>query len=401
MSQLIKSYLQTKSLNDLRAEHGVRVHVKGHLATLAYDQFEAKNSDEIACHCRGMVIAREDGADIDVTVPFEARVLAFPFIRFFNYGHMNLVFEPMAVYEKVDGTMIVCYFDSIKNVWRVATRNVPDGSNVFGDHGVTFHMLFERALQEQFGLTFKAFTDRLYSKVTYVFELMTPMNQVVVKHDKFHICFLGARELDSGVERLVRELDLYDRVPTPKNHIADLLNHRGDFAGLEDKSLFEALVIAANARDPQKHEGYVILGPGMQRLKIKSDAYVTFNKVHDLTKYDILGLILDNTIDDFIPMMQDHHKVMVDVVSEKLSLWVTTVNKALADFEWFKYGSRKDFAAYLIPQKVLEPLQAHIFRAYAKNATITEVQSVLVGMKGADGRYSDASIRKIADWISL
>ena len=386
--------MQTKSLNDLRAEHGVRVHVKGHLATLAYDQFEAKNSDEIACHCRGMVIAREDGADIDVTVPFEARILAFPFIRFFNYGHMNLVFEPMAVYEKVDGTMIVCYFDSIKNVWRVATRNVPDGSNVFGDHGVTFHMLFERAVMEQLGMSFEAFTKLLAKDVTYIFELMTPMNVVVVKHEKFHICLLGARNLVSGSECLVDQLSISDLVPVPENYI-------DQFRGLKDEDFFNALVIAANARDPQKHEGYVIVGPDMQRLKIKSDAYVTFNKVHDLTKYDILGLILDNTVDDFIPMMQDHHKVMVDVVSEKLSLWVTTVNKALADFEWFKYGSRKDFAAYLIPQKVLEPLQAHIFRAYAKNATITEVQSVLIGMKGADDRYSDASIRKIADWISL
>lgn len=393
MSQLIKSYLLDKSLNDLRAEHGVRVHVKGHLATLAYDQFEAKNSDEIACHCRGIVLAREDGADIDVTVPFQARILAFPFIRFFNYGHMDLVFKPQAVYEKVDGTMIVCYFDSIKNVWRVGTRNVPDGSNVFGDHGVTFHQLFEKALLEQFNHSFESFTNCLDMGVTYIFELMTPMNQVVVKHDKFHVCLLGGRELFSGNECLVNELLISAFVPTPVDHIAD-------FAGLEGKDFFEALVVAANARDPQKHEGFVILGPNMERLKIKSDSYVTYNKVQDLTKYDVLELILNNTIDDFIPMMQPHHKALVDTVSEKLSSWVIRKNQALAEVDWFKFGSRKDFAAYVLGNKELVQIQAHVFRAYAKNETITEVQDVLSSMKDKTG-YTTGNINKIADWISL
>jgi hypothetical protein len=107
----VLSFLETHSLAELRETHGIRYNVKGHLVTLAYDQFEAKIDNNVSNLCRGLVIAREDGSSaIDVnSVPFgKAVVLAFPFIRFFNYGqgdsHKALdAFKIRSVMEKLDG----------------------------------------------------------------------------------------------------------------------------------------------------------------------------------------------------------------------------------------------------------------------------------------------------------
>jgi hypothetical protein len=105
-----------------------RVHVKPHngKVSLIYDQIEASPADPVACQCRGMVL-REGTWDL----------LAYPFDRFFNYGQPEaegLNLETSAFQEKLDGTLIIAYWDDRDSRWHTATRSLTEAH--LGHNGI-------------------------------------------------------------------------------------------------------------------------------------------------------------------------------------------------------------------------------------------------------------------------
>ena len=80
----IIAYLATHSLSDL-AQHGVlfrQSQLNPRKYSLNYDQIEAKNSNPIACACRGLIV-RQVHDDIPGGAG-EWEVIGQPFERFFN-----------------------------------------------------------------------------------------------------------------------------------------------------------------------------------------------------------------------------------------------------------------------------------------------------------------------------
>lgn len=409
---LILDYLKTHSLQELRDEHGVKYNVRGHLVTLAYDQFEASMSNPIACMCRGMVITDDafvakdasDSIQDDCPLP-QARILAFPFVRFFNYGQGDLVFKPEKVYEKLDGSMIVMYYDDRSGSWRFGTRNVPDGSNTANGGNTTFRNLVLKAAAKHYGYedpssdgSLGIFWMRFSLKkgMTYVFELMTPENKVVVDHKDYRLYLIGAR---SGSDGGYQELDVeqvaastgFDCAPSFKMKFKD-----------DPKDVLDTLVKFANMRDPLYHEGFVVLGENWQRLKIKSDAYVTYNKVHDLSQYDILNLILTGEIDDFMAMMPEHQRQIAVDLSEKVAQWARSLTHELRLLDHSKGGllSRKDFAAYVNQNKDLSRVAKTIFRAYTENRAIMDAQETIKPWLDSNtNRYQDGFLRTMMGWL--
>ena len=417
----VLSFLETHSLAELREAHGIRYNVKGHLVTLAYDQFEAKIDNNVSNLCRGLVIAREDGSSaIDVnSTPFgKARILAFPFIRFFNYGqgdsHKALdAFKIRSVMEKLDGTLCIVYHDPFGDCWQVATRNVPDGSNLADGftvgssstsslattNSLTFRGLFEKAAIE----TTKSlnWSDFLCPAYTYVFELMTPVNQVVVRHDSYKIALIGLRNIKTGNEE---PISMYrDIFPLP-DEFEDLL-------ALARKSLFDKIVEAANERDPLKHEGYVVLGNDWERFKIKSSAYVTHGRIHDFNAYDIANCILTGEIDDFVPLMNDSKKELVILLSEKIANYCHDINHEFNELKKLNgsFACKRDFALHVQKNKKLCQHGRYVYRAYDESVMGVN-GSVLVDVQESikqayydsnnNKKYSDSFLRTLVnEWI--
>lgn len=409
---LILDYLKTHSLQELRDEHGIKYNVRGHLVTLAYDQFEASMNNPIACMCRGMVITDDafvpsnvsESIAVDVPLP-QARILAFPFVRFFNYGQGDLIFKPEKVYEKLDGSMIVMYYDDHKDCWQFGTRNVPDGSNTANGGQTSFRELVLKAAAKHYGYedpsmasSHGLFWNRfsLVKGMTYIFELMTPENKVVVEHRDYHLYLIGAR---SGKNDGFQELDVdqvaastgFDCAPSFKMKFKD-----------NSKDVLDTLVKFANMRDPLYHEGFVVLGENWQRLKIKSDAYVTYNKVHDLSQYDILNLILTGEIDDFMAMMPEYQRNLATDLSEKVAHWARSLTHELRLLDRSKGGlaSRKDFAAYVNQNQALSRVAKTIFRAYTENHAILDAQDVIKPWLDSNtNRYQDGFLRNMMGWL--
>ncbi|MCU0677607.1 MAG: hypothetical protein MUE69_33100 [Myxococcota bacterium] len=292
---LILDELRSKSLQQLRTERGIKARVHGYKASLNYDQIEARDDDPVAQQCRGLVLATRDGSPMVEDAPLDDLiVLARPFDRFFNHGQgaaASIDIERATVWEKVDGTLIVVYFDEISGAWCVATRAVCEGDVPLGGwtHH-TFRTLFETTLREQYKVAWYDWTSLLDRPTTYLFELCTPTNQVVVKHETPTIWALGSRSY-GGHEYGVRD-DLI--VPVCPSH--NLASHDDVMALVRD-------------RDPARHEGVVLsqeIAPGqVARVKVKNAGYLALSRVKDITASPrgVMTLILGGHLDDALDVM--------------------------------------------------------------------------------------------------
>src|SRR5690606_31616056 len=96
-------------------------------------------------------------------------------------------------YEKLDGSLMSMFF--YRGEWRVASNGTPDAmGEVAGFPGLTFKKLFWDTFNE---LGYKLPDAGGY---TYIFELMTPYNRVVVPHKTNRLVLHGVRSVYDGME---------------------------------------------------------------------------------------------------------------------------------------------------------------------------------------------------------
>ena len=325
---LVQNYLLTHSLADLYRDHGVKARVaSGHLekASLNYDQIEAVDSNPIVQECRGLVLRTTDGSPLSQDgIVGETVILALPFFRFFNLGQgsaadVNLECADTALFEKLDGTLTIVYFDDIQGEWHVATRAVSEADLPLNGWDMTFRGLFEKALC----LTLErsssgSVPDSLASWVargeqtsfqwlgsvldkgrTYMFELCTSMNQVVVQHTVDSITLIGCRETKTGKEFWPSDI-------APDLGVPHVARHRiGNIA---------ELTAFVQGRDPRAFEGIVAcqeVSPGVfNRVKIKSAQYMAYSRLKDAvaSPRNVMTLILGEKLDDAFVVMTDDIK---------------------------------------------------------------------------------------------
>lgn len=325
MRLLVQDYLMTKSLEDLKTEHGVNYRIagglRGYKISLNYDQITAKDSDPLAQQCRALVMRTVPCRTVVGNQPLgDTVVLGRSFDRFFNLGQeaaasVDLESEETTIFEKLDGTLTVLYFDDIHGEWHIATRSVPEADLPITewDESLTFRTLFERALkdtliawEEKHGEdssetremtpheVWKEWTSCLDRTLTYLFELCTPMNQVLVAHHEYKIVLTGCRETQTGAERW------------PHNEARSLgVPHvdRFRFGNVEEMLEF------VRGRDPHKYEGIVACQetePGkFLRIKIKNAQYLALSRLKDsvASPRNIMTLILGERLDDALQVM--------------------------------------------------------------------------------------------------
>jgi len=360
MEHPVQSYLLNHSFQQLEDDHGVNCRFSscGTKASLNYDNIMSKFGDKLAESCRGLIIrpsshpsgifhqlANEGWKN---TVVGEVEIIAWPMNRFYNFEqtHEGVVAvkwdDPkFRIYEKLDGTMCVLYWDQLHQHWCIATRSVPNADlPIFGNGdillhaGKTFSDLFFETLTSMFGdVHFSTLHEKfnLNKNITYVFELTTPINRVVVKYDIPKVTLLAARDLTTGREI---EIEQHPIQYIPKAKTWEL------------KSIDE-LHSFVNSSNPSECEGAVICDSNFNRQKIKNKAWLIASRAKDivsLSKRTLLESIIDGTIDDVIPFI-DHPvtlKLVVDMifsvtdyfldVNEKYRLYKSIAKENKAEF---------------------------------------------------------------------
>jgi hypothetical protein len=318
-----------------------------------YSQIESDFYNEIVHECRGLILR-------DNFVP-----ACVPFYKFGNYGEgytPDIDWDTARVQEKVDGSIIKTWYDDLSG-WRVSTNGVINAYTALLQNDVgkfkTFGELFDFARLSQ-GLDY----DKLDKENTYMFELTSPYNRVIVKHSSVSITHIGTRN-----NKTLDELDVDIGIKKPKSYL---------LSSLED-CIKAAEVLGYN------NEGFVVVDGNWNRIKIKSPAYVALHHLKgngNINKKRIVSLVRTNEDGEFLNYFPEYTNDFNEVKGE-IEKFVKYCNEQISFAIKHEFSDRKDFAKF---------------------AKTTEIPHVLFcwydgkvkNMKDWLWSYDDASI---LDWI--
>lgn len=233
------------------------------LVLLKYDQINSPFSEPLARECRGIILDEADNW----------RVVARAFDKFFNHseGHAaSIDWKTARVQEKVDGSLCMLYWYGGK--WHVATTGTPDGGGPVHGSSMTFAELFWRTFRAM-GLRLPHEHDESWRRhrVSFVFELTSPLNRVVVRYAEARLTLLAARQID-GAHSCDPE---YQQPELNVRHLADM------YPVVREHPLqsFEEIAATFQALDPLTSEGYVVVDDAFRRVKVKHPGYVALHQM--------------------------------------------------------------------------------------------------------------------------
>lgn len=337
---LAQQFLETHSLSELKFRHGINYRRFDNKMSLNYDQIESKESDPLAKQCRGIILAFDNSyinlpdKDFENIVIGPTKIIARPFDRFFNYGQeaaVNIKFDKeqnIKWFSKLDGSFIIFNWDPFKSKWCVATCGIPEANlPIDGFKEYTFTTLFYKAIQETTGASYEDWLDAhisiLDKDVTYLFELTSPYNRIVVKYNDCKVHLLGARNIKTGLELHPESIAPNINIPVcPSfqiNNLNDMLKYVADM-------------------NPLENEGIVVCTQDFRRVKVKNPSYVAYNRIRDQVANSpraLLQIILDEKLDDFMQLLPQNYLDKAIVYQEKLrellKSFIIQYNKCLSE----------------------------------------------------------------------
>ena len=253
------------------------------LLMLKYNQVESDFNNPLVRECRGLILNEDTLEPVSV-----------PFFKFGNVSEgtwvddINWNDHPY-VLEKCDGSLVKVV--KIGGKLLVSTNGTILASTApLGDWiGCTmksFEELFFWALDQQFnGYGYDDLFNALEEGYTYMFELCTNYNKVVVPHPEPKVYFIGVRNNTTLAETYIMDHPLSKVFPTPKVY--------------EFKTFQDCIEHAKSL--PWNEEGYVITSKDFKRNKAKSVLYLSAHHLKNngsLSYSRALELVRANEIDE-------------------------------------------------------------------------------------------------------
>lgn len=418
---LVQDYLLTHTFAELRAEHGVKFRPSacGRKVSMNYDMIEAHDSNKIAQECRGLVLAKVDNSVFvgESEIIGETKVLARPFHRFFNLGQdaaakIDFNDPETRFYEKLDGTLCIVYFDFYQDKWHVATRAVCEADLPIDGYGeLTFRELFMKALVESVpatqsyvptkpGLTSLDiwFNMNLSRSKTYMFELCTEQNIVVVKHKGYNLFLLGARDTETGVEYPVEKFVNTGIPLVPSFKLSSL----------------EDMVNFVSDRDPSSYEGIVACDSKFRRVKCKNAGYMALGRVKDSalrSPRGLMQLVLMEKLDDVIPLLPDYAVARANELAEGYrtlvksydALYDKCYKQADEESPIFNPNSKalikQHQKSFALAVQEHDGWMASMMHQY--NGRCTGLHDYIVSRRGIDGTWANSFLDTVMDLIKV
>jgi T4 RnlA family RNA ligase len=252
------------TLQDLSDKYGI-VHkfhgIYTNLVLLRYDQIDSPMGEKVVQECRGLILDTEDNY----------KVVAMPFTKFFNYGEAHaaqLDWSTARAYEKLDGSLITLY--CYNGEWMVATSGTPDASGEV--EGIDRKMTFAELFWDTYSKVVRGLnvTD-LNPDYTYIFELCTPYNRIVVEYYSPKITFIGCRHNVTLEEESVDNVSYILKRIWP--HYGFTIPCTFDLTSLTECIDF------VNGANPLEEEGVVIVDANWNRLKIKNPGWIALHHI--------------------------------------------------------------------------------------------------------------------------
>ena len=215
--------------------------------------------DSITTLCRGLVVDEL------------GNIIARPFKKFFSLEHeQHTPTKNFDVFEKMDGSLIVCF--NYNNQWICASRGSFDSE--LADKANKLLNNYDKTL--------------LKPEFTYMFELVSPDNRIIIKYEYEDLIMLGAISTKTG----------YD---------ADI--HTGYYDSFNLVKKYDSVKDYTRIKETigSSREGVVVKFSNKQRCKIKGNDYLRLHRAmahlttkaiwdclrHDIDVYRALGGIPD------------------------------------------------------------------------------------------------------------
>lgn len=309
------------------------------LVMFKYSQFDSDFMNPLVRECRGLILD-EDTFDI----------VSYAFDKFGNYGEPycpEIDWKTARVGEKLDGSL--CKFVKFQ-----------DGNLLVSTNGSID--AFNTNLQEQIGCPYSTFgelvveairieaerrnmpetddklawlADMLESGYTYMFELTSPYNKIVVPQTEIRLNFLGCRNNETLEEIYFMDHPLAGVFRTPKVFPLGSLND----------------CIAAAKELTLDHEGYVVCDAAFNRIKVKSPLYISAHYMRSddgsLSHRRAAELIKENQTDEFLTYFPEF-KEEFSKMRTALDVYAAGIDSAFVALTALGLQTRKEQAAWIL-----------------------------------------------------
>lgn len=321
---------------------------------IKYNQLFSNFKETMVKESRGFILKKEG---------YKYKLVCMPFTKFFCVRDPNAKNDLRKLYhrkewyieEKIDGSLIKLFYDNGKwNVSTSGTINAKDAEVQFKMKGVNnFKELFDCASKDKINY------DKLDKQYTYMFELVSLENKVIVPYEIEDVYYLGRRN-----NYTLRETPYFEdecvgveRCKRPKCKIIKVnKNPKKTMKQLQDE-------VDNFTKENENFEGYVISDKSLKtRVKMKSKQYMELfiQKGNGIfTPRKILLLILNSKDDDIISSFPEY-KPQFEEVRSKLIFWVENIKKDLLEMKSMTWDNKKDFAEWT-KDKTYPPI---MFSAY-------------------------------------
>lgn len=290
---------------------------KDNFILFMYNQIKSNFDIPLVRECRGIILEKDS-----------FKVLCYAFNKFHNAaeGRAAIIdWTTAKVQEKLDGSIIkLWWYDG----WKVSTMSMIDANdctlqNDLDDKYPTFYSLFVEGAKKS-SLSF----DNLDQNCTYIFELVSPYNRVVVPYKEIEIYHIGTRN-----NVTLSEISVDIGVKKPKSYRFNT----------------EAEVTAMASSLPFSEEGYVVVDDNWNRVKIKGPAYIAIHHLKNngvINKKRALALIMMNEHEEFLAYFETYRKYF-DNISEAFNKYLKSIKDDVSILYNKTFSTKKDYALFV------------------------------------------------------
>lgn len=259
-------------------ELGVNIREEYPFAIFNYG-IECDFSNPIVQETRGIIIDLEN---LDV--------VCWPFRKFGNYNESyadNIDWSTARVQEKIDGSIVKLWWNKVDGKWQFSTNSMIDAKDAIANSLTqkTFLDLIKEA--DNYVAVQKAISSQFQHEYTYIFELVSPETQVVIRYPQTFLFLIGVRNNITGKEEKTSGYN----VCIPRKY---------NIQSLDDCiKAAQNLNLTFGQVHGVKAEGFVVVDDHWNRIKIKSPEYLMLHNMSsnsNFSKERLVGMIREGTI---------------------------------------------------------------------------------------------------------
>lgn len=264
-----------------------------------YNQIKSDFSNDIVKECRGIIFKRGHWD----------KPVCHAFDKFHNYGETyasNIDWNTARVTEKIDGSLIKVWYNKDTDNFVISTNGTINAfeAELNNPKYKTFGELFVNGVKD-----LSEFIDicKRNNRSTYMFELVSPFNRVVIPYEDIDIYFLGERDFNDNLTSFTDSICTKDfesiGIKTPE--VYPLF------------SLYD--VISASKKLPWNEEGYVVQDALNNRIKVKSPKYVIAHYARNnnqISKKYLIDVVLKNEQEEFKTYCSDYNSELTSIEAD-------------------------------------------------------------------------------------